>query len=103
MSNLAPTIALNLIVMGATMAALHRALRWSVEAIHRARLQTQASRVTADVQPGLSLVETEDRRTHQLPFVGQDRRTVAEATREQAAELNGTTGTASNVKPFKRP
>jgi hypothetical protein len=95
-----PTIALHLILMAATMAALHKALRWSVDAIDRARSQAEGAR--GQVQPGLALVEPDDRRMHGLPFVGQDRRKLAEALQDETAAHTGTTGVASNVKPFRR-
>ncbi len=100
MNQLLPTLAVNLTVMAVTMAALHRALRWSVDAIHRQREQAQMARSAADGH--LSLVETEERRLQSLPFVGQERRKQAESLQAEEVARNGTTGAGSNVKPFKR-
>ncbi len=91
------TVIVCMLLMGLCTAATHRVLTWSLQAIQRDRRNAAAS------GPELSMVDTVDRRTQQLPFVGQDRR--QSETVEQAASV-AHTGTSdalpSNVKPFKR-
>lgn len=64
----------------------------SIDAARRCSLQAIArSRQPASASPALSVVETHDRRTQQLPFVGKDRR-----------QVNVESATLVDIKDWKR-